>query len=562
LRSARILSLTVLCFAAADAAPQAGEAQLVECQKADTPAVAYRAVAAGLAAAERAKNPALQANLLRCRGQAFQYDGNVVDAERDFTNATTFARQAKDAKLEAETLGSLGWLQYNRGAMADSLASLQAAYRISERLGDEKGRLDALASIANVYADAKVAQYDRAIEYYRQLMAGYEKLGFPSDVADTLFNIGATLETQGNFAAAEQHYRRALAAFEKLKKADDIAYTQRAIGSALMKQGRLAESLPYYDASLAHYEKARNTGNIAYVKQFRGVAYRRLGRSEEALKDLAGARAYFETEKNARYLERNTEEAALVYEQLGDWRNAYQLRKRSAAYTAELAASRRDELASRLRVEFDAAKKEQENRALVREKKLQRIVIALTASLAVALAILLWWQLANTRRVRAMAMTDELTRLPNRRHILAAAETAFAAAKRNQHSIAVIILDIDRFKEINDAHGHAAGDAVLRGVARACRLTLRPSDQIGRIGGDEFLIVVQASSEQATQIAERLRIAVEQLDFTSIAPTLQVTVSLGVWLTSEYDVSAAIAAADSLLYRSKEAGRNRVELAG
>jgi diguanylate cyclase (GGDEF)-like protein len=163
--------------------------------------------------------------------------------------------------------------------------------------------------------------------------------------------------------------------------------------------------------------------------------------------------------------------------------------------------------------------------------------------------------------MRAMAMTDELTRLPNRRHILAAAEIAFDAAKHDGRDAAVIVLDIDRFKWINDTLGHAAGDAVLRGVAHACRLALRADDQIGRIGGEEFLVVLNsANREQAREIAERLRTAVELLDFTSIAPDLHVTISLGVRVATDYDSSAAIAAADSMLYRAKESGRNRVEI--
>jgi diguanylate cyclase (GGDEF)-like protein len=341
-----------------------------------------------------------------------------------------------------------------------------------------------------------------------------------------------------------------------------------------MKQGRASEALPHFDAALAFFEAARDASNVAFVKQFRGYAFSRMGRSGEALRDLAAARQYYEEEKNLRFLERNTDETARVYERLGDWRNAYAFRKRNAALQQELAASRRDELSSRLRVEFEAEKKERENRALARENSLraaalrqaqrnqtlQLAVIALTALLAVALALLFWRQVANTRRMRTMAMTDELTRLPNRRHILAAAEIAFAEARRNGRPAALMVLDIDRFKRINDTYGHAAGDEVLKRVARACRLALRPADQLGRIGGEEFLVVLHEAAEpqHAGGVAERLRAAVEQLDVSSIAPGLRITISLGVCVTNG-DVNAAVADADVLLYRAKENGRNRVE---
>jgi diguanylate cyclase (GGDEF)-like protein len=548
--------------------------QLLECKWADTPPAAYGAVTIGLAAAERAGSAGLRAKLLACRAGALSVDGKAVAAEQEYGNAIVLARQVRDVPLEAETLGNIGYLQYERGAMADALANLQNAYRLSAQLGDEKGRLDALSNIANVYADAHVAQYDRAIEYYKQLLDEYEKHGQPSDVADTMFNIASTYQTKGDFRAAELHYRRALAAFQKLRRAADVAFTKRDLGLALMKQGRAAEALPLLDASVAFYE-GHDEENAAQARQFRGMAYRRVGRLHEALRELDTARRFYEREKKVRFLEKNVEETALVYSQLGDWRKAYDASVRHAALAQMLATSRNDDLSSRLRVAFDTEKKDQENRALAREnslratalreaersRKLQIAVSALIALLAAALAILFWRQVVNTRRMRSMAMTDELTRLPNRRHILAAAEIAFDAAKREGRPAAVIVLDIDHFKRINDTWSHAAGDAVLRSVARTCRVALRPADLIGRIGGEEFLVVLNsATAQQAHEIAERLRLAVERLDFPSIAPDLRVTISLGVCVTSDYNCTAAIASADSMLYRAKESGRNRVEI--
>jgi len=549
--------------------------QLLECRLTEVPAAAYRAVTIGLAAAKRAGSAPLHAKLLACHATTLIADGKASEAEQEFNTVTALARQLHDQSLEAEALGEIGYLQYDRGAMADALVNLQTAYRLSTQLGDEKGRLDALANIANVYADTHVAQYDRAIEYYRQLMVEYEKHGQPNDVADTLFNIGSTFEAKGDLAPSELYYRRALATFQKLNRPDDVAYTKRSLGSTLMKEGRAAEALKLLDASVAFYERTHDQQNLASARQYRGMAYRRLGRLTEALSELDFARRWFERDGNIRYLEKNAEDESLVHAQLGDWRKAYEAAQRRTAIEQQLAAARRDELSSRLRVAFDTEKKDQENRALAREnalratalheaersRKLQIVVSALAALLALAMAILFWRQVVNTRRMRAMALTDELTRLPNRRHILVTADIAFDAAKRDRRPAALIVLDIDRFKRINDTWGHAAGDTVLQGVARTCRVELRGGDRIGRIGGEEFLVVLDsATAQQAFEIAERLRLAVERLDFSPIAPDLRVTISLGVWVASEYDCGAAIAAADSMLYRAKESGRNRVEI--
>jgi diguanylate cyclase (GGDEF)-like protein len=549
--------------------------QLLECSWAEMPAAAYRASILGLRAAERAGDLGLRAKLTGCQGDALTAENKTAEAERVYGAAVALARQTHDVVLEARALADIGYLQYDRGAMADALTNLQTAYRLSMQAGDEKGRLDALSEIANVYADAQVAQYDRAIEYYRQLVIEYEKHGKPSDVADSVFNIGSTYDMKGDYKAAELHERRALSMFQKLNKAADVAFTKRALGLSLIKQGRAVEALPLLDAALAYYAGQHDDANIATSRQFRGMACRRVGRAAEALRELQAARTFFEKENNVRYLERNFDEAAAAYAQLSDWHNAYDASVRHAALQQQLAATRRDELSSRLRVEFDAEKKDRENRALAREnalratalheaersRMLQIVVSALTALLATALAILFWRQVVNTRRMRTMAMTDELTRLPNRRHILTAVEIEFDAARREGREAAVIVLDIDRFKRINDTYGHAAGDVVLQSIARTCRLELRGGDQIGRIGGEEFLVILHtATARQAHEVAERLRAAVEHLDFSSIAPDLHVTISLGVHVAARYDPVAAIAAADALLYRAKESGRNRVEV--
>lgn len=576
MRSTQFAVSVFVGFACLGAALQA-RAQALPC-KADHPADAYRAIAAALPMAERANDTALRAKLIRCRGNAREFDGRVPEAEADYLYAAALAAQAKDPVVESDARSNAAFVQYSRGAMADALANAQISYRLSAGAKYDNGRREALSLMANVYADRSVAQYDRAIEYYRQLAAEYEKNQQRSEVGDTLFNIGSTYEQQGTFAAAESNYRRALAVFEQLQQPKDVAYTKRALGSMLTKEGRAKESIHYFDEALAVYEQTKDRGNAAHVRQSRGIAYHKLGRADEALRDLAAAEAYFEMQKNTRFLEKNIDEMASVYEQVGDWRSAYLFRTRHAALQQELATARRDEMSSRLRIEFDAAKKEQENRALAREnslrvtalqeaersQKLQFAVMTLTALLAVALGLLFWRQVVNTRRMRAMAMTDELTRLPNRRHILAALDIAFAEAKRRGEPVTLIVLDIDRFKRINDTFGHAAGDEILRMVARTCRLALRPSDQIGRIGGEEFLIVLQApaSAQQASEVAERIRAAVERLDVSGVADGLpQVTISLGVFVTTSYDAKNAIAAADALLYRAKESGRNRVEIA-
>jgi diguanylate cyclase (GGDEF)-like protein len=126
----------------------------------------------------------------------------------------------------------------------------------------------------------------------------------------------------------------------------------------------------------------------------------------------------------------------------------------------------------------------------------------------------------------------------------------------------VVLADLDGFKDVNDAHGHAVGDAVLRAFAAVLRETLRESDVEGRWGGEEFLLLLPGADEEgAAQLAERVRVALAERGIPS-APELRVTASFGVAeYAGETNTEELVAAADGALYRAKRAGKDRVERA-
>ena len=198
--------------------------------------------------------------------------------------------------------------------------------------------------------------------------------------------------------------------------------------------------------------------------------------------------------------------------------------------------------------------------AAARIHNLQTLVLMLSAVIIVMLLFLGLRLTRDARRLRNLAMTDALTRLPNRQHLIAVAEELLDQSYATHQPLSLIAFDIDHFKQINDRYGNAIGDQVLQRVARTCRLTLRPSDRIGRSGGEEFIVVLPVTREQpALSVAIRLRVAVEMLPFDDIDPALQVTISLGLAERTSTDTLATLTArADERLHQAKEGGRNRV----
>jgi len=168
-----------------------------------------------------------------------------------------------------------------------------------------------------------------------------------------------------------------------------------------------------------------------------------------------------------------------------------------------------------------------------------------------------------TKRLQELATTDELTGLFNRREAFSRLRQRVATATRYETPFSCITVDVDHFKRFNDDYGHAAGDFVLSETARILTRGSRCSDDVCRVGGEEFLILcAETTADGARRCAEKLRAAVAEHAFGFQGLTLSVTISLGV---AEYDVDVAdtdriLANADAALYESKRLGRDRVTL--
>jgi diguanylate cyclase (GGDEF)-like protein len=163
------------------------------------------------------------------------------------------------------------------------------------------------------------------------------------------------------------------------------------------------------------------------------------------------------------------------------------------------------------------------------------------------------------RAAEARASTDALTGLPNRRYFDEFCGL-LARRRRADDALGVLMIDIDHFKRLNDAHGHAVGDLVLRSVAEAIAGAVREDDVPARYGGEEFAVLLRNPSEEvAVEIGERVRASVAGLDLREFGPSA-VTVSVGVAISSATDqpIDDLIAEADRALYRAKRAGRDRV----
>lgn len=529
-----------------------------------------RSIDARLPAARR---QGLHAGLLICRGAVQETLGNNDLARSLYEQAVSVAQSQRDDEMLAGALFARGYLLGLQGDFSQGLADLRRSEHLFDTLKMPLHALTVMNSIAITYN--RMGDSLQAQDIFTRSLVKQRAEGMRREQAVTLHNLGRVAENL-------RQWERARAAFaESLTLSRELGYV-RGEGYALRGLATVDNALGLHDKALATLDGARSVQQRgsdarlgALIALARGIALHGLARTEEARAELTAALKVFRKSDSPGDLADVYDELARVDSDLGDWRRAYQWKEAAKNNSEQLLRNQVDQRFATLKVEFDTVAKEKENLALQktnvanelalgqtqRAQKLQVAVIGLTALLALLLATLAIHQRRSSLRMRRLAMTDELTDVPNRRAVLGLLAPYIADPAAGP--IALMILDIDHFKSINDEHGHPAGDAVLRTVASRLRARLLAPDFFGRIGGEEFLIgLPDCSVERAIGVAEELRLLICSIDTSGLFAALRpITASIGVTLSVPADsVSAVLQRADAALYRAKRSGRNCVAL--
>ncbi len=191
----------------------------------------------------------------------------------------------------------------------------------------------------------------------------------------------------------------------------------------------------------------------------------------------------------------------------------------------------------------------------------QDVQLAVAISHQAAMAIQREKLLKESQIFEKLAKTDDLTGLNNRRQILNLAELEFQRALRFNHPLTLLILDLDDLKKINDDHGHLVGDNTLKLLSENCRKQIRNEDSMGRIGGNEFVILlIETSQEIGRVVAERIRDSCSKMEIESEEGQIRISVSIGVATSSKKTSSLTVLLdkADAAMRKAKKAGKNRI----
>jgi diguanylate cyclase (GGDEF)-like protein len=550
------------------------------------PGMALGAARQGLAALDGADATPLRVRLRIALALALQgtkqTDAGIV--ELDGALAMTEPR----SKAAACVLKDRGWLHFDRSDIERALLDLTQAYELLRVHDDPPQRMITAGRLAAAYSTAR--EFDQAIRLLEETIAYFRATGALSRLPTAYDRLGRAWWQAGQLERAEEAFEQMRFRAVELEDSVAAAYAdirlcgvhldagiaevaarhcgdaQRGLadrrdfdaeegrllnayrGRLALLAGQPQDAVRLLDASLGGNPAELSRDLRAQFLRWRADAYGAIGRHEAATADL---REYID---RARTL------------------NANQTASQIALLRVRFATDREVEKVLQLARENSAQQAEavRERQRLEREQQLRRLLTAITLIAVLLIAALGWLlrrNLSFRRQLQQLADRDDLTALPNRRRILEITARALRGAAASGQPLAIALLDLDHFKGINDRHGHATGDAVLRRFAAIASANLRRGDAIGRYGGEEFLIVLPATDIVAARaVIEGLRDSLRRL--TSVdapageAVAVTVTVSAGLAAARSQDGSAEdlIRRADLALYRAKETGRDRIEI--
>jgi diguanylate cyclase (GGDEF)-like protein len=509
-----------------------------------------------------------QLQLQLCHASAEEKLGKFILAESSYKQILSQSRAEKMKLIEAETLLNLGQLHGYQGDFTEALTSLQNAQNLFYELELPNKLRITLNSIAILYG--RMGEDKKAVEYFTEVLEKNKASGKKRNVAVVLYNLGRRYQSLKDFAKAENSYEESIAIHTELGNETSQALVLRALGSIYNETGKPAQALQALNQALGILSSKNRVKSQAGLHLELAISYRLLNKSDKALAELEQAETLSEGSNSPITIRDITEERSRIYVQMRDWQNAYVQLHKYKTISDQILNNQKENQLSRIQLKFETAHQEQANQLLRTELEtasrlqiLQMAVIALGALLLGIGAFFAIRQVRLARQMKNLALTDELTQLPNRRHILTYGQEALRTCKEQGKPFSVLIFDIDHFKRVNDSFGHAVGDQVIKRIATVSKSLLRQADRVGRIGGEEFLIILPFTGpEAARDVAERIRDRVARTDMTDLELSLNVTISIGVCGCNDQlrPLDYLMNLADEALYQVKQNGRNGVRL--
>ncbi len=484
------------------------------------------------------------------------------------------AEQADEPRDAGSIYSTVGHSYYTHRMMDLSIVYLQKAYDIYLPLNDRSNLSFVLNSLANLYAELE--DYETSVAYLDQAIAINRELGDVLSVSIMLYNKGKTNTLANNLDDALAALEESLEIAIKIEDELGQIWAKQAIADVYLKQNKAQQALALFKKSAPVFQENGDTREYLHALQGMFDSYFLLEEYDQCDALLPQIKTLLSTLKSPDYDASISKRVSKLHAKRGHFQQAYQ----HLLTYVELKKTIDDKSNLRniqtLKISFDTEKKNHENKLLQKENQLQQIkiqqqqnerllwlvIISMACVLIVVIATLLYRQSLSRNLYRSLALKDSLTGSPNRRAILNTSKIQLQWCQSTHTSFSIAIVDLDKFKQVNDLFGHEAGDEVLKAFSDACKSTLRKVDHFGRYGGEEWLFIFEEDSTDAiSAIFQRIRKSLNASNISGYPKDRPITFSVGVAsLNRQYQDSlqTLINKADSHLYEAKNKGRDSI----
>jgi len=517
--------------------------------------------------------------LLITHAAVLQSQGKAKEAMTLYLKAKNNAEATESKQLLADSYSAIANSLADNLNDAEALKYYHKAYMLTQEFGDELEmaylNIQMSRSYSYVYDNEKAIQLaNEAISYFHDNEYYYDELL----AQNTLANIYRSMK---EYDKAVTSYQKMLVLSKNIETDNlaDIAY--RGLARTYLTKKENDKARHYFNL----YQKYTPESTATFIQIDDLILSAKIAFADE---DIAFAE---ENVKKAKAILAPLDSQTAISWQINildfkadiavfkqDFENAYIFLKEARKLLKTYQSSEREEVRSKYKVMFDTDQALLKNQLLERDKQLDKIALESSAQqhklqtsltitislLSLGLVFFIYRQRKNSAILHKLANTDTLTELANRRYTFIYAESMLLQAKKNKQDFSIIIFDIDHFKKINDTYGHSGGDIALKDIALVANEYVRNNDILGRIGGEEFLVILpNTSAKQAYDIAERIRHAIEEKDITLGDAVVNISASFGIsqLAQNQPNFNQIFHEADIALYQAKNSGRNRISLA-
>jgi len=518
-------------------------------------------------------------SLLLTHGGVLDELGKTKEAMALFLQAEKSAKATENKKLLAESYSFIATSYSNSHNDSEAIKYYHQAYLHLKQLGDGLAlaylKIQMSRSYSYIYDHEKaISLAKEAISYFNQHKYYFDELFAHNTQAKNYM-------AMNELDSAINAYQRIIELSKQAGQANLIEVAYLGLTKAYHRKNQNDKARHYFtlyqeihvnsDSPIAQIDDLLLGALIAFSGKNISLAQDNIKKVETLLFTIEKKKGL---SWHSQVLDLKTDIA--VFNQ--DYQNAYQYQKEARELFRSYQNIEREKLRSKYKVMFDTDQALLQNQVLERDKlldkaalenavqqqKLQMLFISAISVFSLGLSYFFYRQRKTSKILHKLANTDTLTDLANRRYTFIYAENMLAQAKKHQQNFAIIIFDVDHFKKINDTYGHPAGDIALKDIALIANEYVRDNDILGRIGGEEFLVILpNTSSKQAYEIAERIRKAIEMKDILLGEKVVNISASFGIshLAKNQPSFNQIFHEADVALYKAKNSGRNCISLA-